>query len=338
MREISGLDRFRAAMSGHVLDRVPVIPVLHVAAAELIGASIGEYASTPRTMADTVIAAYREYGLDGVQLSLGVATEASGLGCVVVEPPDGLPKVTQPVIVEPADLRGLTLPNPWADGLMPRFLEALRLTMHDIGKAACVMAVIRGPMNIASQIRGIQSLMFDLVDQPDYAQGLLGFCNQVALALGKAVVELGDHVVVIGEAICSPAFISPAYYRQHVWEWHRRLCADLGAAGEVATLMHVCGDIRPILPDIAATGVDIVDLDWQVPVDEARALVGERVVLRGNLDTVAALHDGTPELVSRLSRIALAQADGRFILSSGCDIPPGTPRENIAAMVAAARR
>ena len=340
MVEVSSLDRFWAAMEGRVLDRVPVIPVLHVAAVELIGATIGDYAAAPRTMADTVIAAYRRYGLDGVQLSLGVATEASGMGSSVVEAPDSLPKVVKPAMVEPGDLGGMTPPDPWMDGLMPRFLEGLRLTLDEIGQDACVMAVIRGPMNIASQIRGIQALMFDLIDRPDYARELLGFCTRVALVMGKAVMQLGAHVVVIGEAICSPAFISPTFYRQHVWEWHRQLCSDLRAAGDAATLMHICGDIRPILPDIASTSADIIDVDWQVSIAEARDLAGEEVVLRGNLDPVAALHDGSPELVDRLSRIALGEAgpQGRFILSSGCDIPPGTPSENIEAMVAAANR
>jgi len=339
MEQITSLARYRAALEGRVLDRVPVIPVLHVAAAELIGATIGEYATSPRTMADTVIAAYRHYGLDGVQLSLGVATEASALGSEVVQPEDGLPKVIAPAMASPEDLPRLRCPDPWRGGLMSRFLEAVEITVQEIGDEACVMAVIRGPLNIASQIRGIQELMFDLVDRPGFADELLAFCNEVALAFGRAVIAAGAHVVVIGEALASPSFISPAYYRRFVRDPHRQLCTALEGMGNAATLLHICGDIRPILGDMASTGVRIIDLDWQVSVRAARERVGDGVILRGNVDPVSVLHDGAAEDVWLKSRQAIEDAAraGRFILGSGCDVAPGTPRENIAAMVAAAR-
>jgi uroporphyrinogen decarboxylase len=339
-QQTSSLARYQAALRGQVLDRVPVIPVLHVAATELVGATIGDYSASPQTMADTVIAAYRHYGLDGVQLSLGVATEASAFDVGIVQSEDSLPKVTQPAVRERADLDALKVPDPQRDGLMPRFLEALGIVMETIGDKACIMAVIRGPLNVASQIRGIQPLMYDLVDAPDFAAELLAFSNQVGLSLGQAVAEAGAHVIVIGEALCSPHFISPAYYRRFVQPLHRELCQALGSYDSAATLLHICGDIRPILEDIAVTEVEIVDIDWQVSIAEARAALGPAVVLRGNVDPVATLHDGTPEAVTEAARTALEQAEpaGRFILGSGCDIPPGTPRENIAALVSAARR
>lgn len=336
---VTSLARYRAALACQVLDRVPVIPVLHVAAASLIDATIGQYAQYPEVMAETVINAYRYYDLDGVQLSLGVATEASALGVELVQPPDGLPKVTTPSVKVPGDLATLRIPDPERDGIMPVFLEALDRVMTTIGQEACVMAVIRGPMNIASQIRGVQNLMFDLMDAPDFAAELLAFCNQVALALGQAVIARGAHVVVIGEAICSPHFISPRFYRQHVLGFHRELCQQLAEMGGAASLMHICGDIHPILADMATIGAHILDLDWQVPVDEARHIVGPDMVLRGNVDPVAVMHDGTPQEVYDKASESLAQADpgGRFILCSGCDIPPGTPQENIRALVEAAR-
>lgn len=334
----TGLERFHATLRGEPTDRPPVIPVLHIAAAELIGATIGAYATSARTMADTCIAAYRHYGLDGLQLTLGVAAEASALGAEIIQPPDNLPKVIRPAIHAPQDLYRLRLPDPARDGLLPLFLDATRLAAREVGEEACIVATIRGPLNIAGQIRGIQELMFDLIDQPSYARELLAFANEVAILYGRAVAAAGAHVIAIGEALASPAFISPAYYRTFMRELHTALCAAINATG-AASLLHICGDIRPILADMAATGARIIDIDWQVSVAAARQSAPAPIVLRGNLDPVAALLKGTPGDVRRLARAAIAEAAAaqHFVLGSGCDIPPGTPRENIAALVAAAQ-
>jgi MtaA/CmuA family methyltransferase len=336
---MNSLQRFQAAISGQPADRPPVIPILHVAAAELIGATIGQLSTSPQVMADVGIAAYRHYGLDGLQLTLGVAAEASALGATILQPENSLPKVTKPSIHEPGDLSKLRVPDPWRDGLLPITLQATQIAARAVGAETCIISTIRGPMNIAGQIRGVQELMFDLIDRPDYADELLAFCTEVSLSYGKAIAASGAHVIAIGEALASPAFISPNYYRRLLHKLHGQLIAGLHAASSALTLLHICGDTRPILADIASTGVDIIDIDWQVSVKAARERVGNRVTLRGNLDPVEALYTGNPERVRELARIALAEAKeaGRFILSSGCDIPPGTPRANIQALAEAVR-
>ncbi|NLD44719.1 MAG: methyltransferase/corrinoid binding protein, partial [Chloroflexi bacterium] len=108
--------------------------------------------------------------------------------------------------------------------------------------------------------------------------------------------------------------------------------------GAEAVVMHICGRALPLVPDVAALGCDVMDID--APVDPAAALAASgRMALRGNIDPAGVLLYGTPELVEEKVRAALAAAgrQGRFILSSGCDVPPDTPPENIAALVRAAR-
>jgi uroporphyrinogen decarboxylase len=63
------------------------------------------------------------------------------------------------------------------------------------------------------------------------------------------------------------------------------------------------------------------------------------VILAGNLDPSAVFHAGTPEQVYAQA-LALAKevkSYPNFILSSGCDLPPGTPVKNLEAFYQAAR-
>ena len=63
-----------------------------------------------------------------------------------------------------------------------------------------------------------------------------------------------------------------------------------------------------------------------------------RIVLRGNLDPSSAFRFGTPDQIAAQTRALMRDIDGApWIVSSGCDIPPGTPEENLAAFAEAVR-
>ena len=89
------------------------------------------------------------------------------------------------------------------------------------------------------------------------------------------------------------------------------------------------------LPEIAASGADGVGLDWTVDIAAARAAVGGRVALQGNLDPLVLLTD--PDTVRREAS-AIVRAAGPapgHIFNLGHGIVPGTPPENVAALVEA---
>jgi uroporphyrinogen decarboxylase len=92
------------------------------------------------------------------------------------------------------------------------------------------------------------------------------------------------------------------------------------------------------LREIAAIGAHCVGLDWTVDIARARAEVGERVALQGNLDPVALLTD--PDTVARESeRIvrAAGPAPGH-VFNLGHGILPTTAPENVAALVESVHR
>ena len=86
-------------------------------------------------------------------------------------------------------------------------------------------------------------------------------------------------------------------------------------------------------PDLAnRVGDAIVD---RLSLGEAKALLGSQLCLKGNLDPVKALLQGTPEEVEEAGRRCIAEvgAGGGFILSPGCEVPRDTPPANLQALV-----
>jgi uroporphyrinogen decarboxylase len=92
------------------------------------------------------------------------------------------------------------------------------------------------------------------------------------------------------------------------------------------------------LPDIAATGAHCVGLDWTVDIAAARAGVGDRVALQGNVDPFSLFtYPGTVSREAERIVRAAGPAPGH-VFNLGHGILPATPPENVAALVEAVHR
>jgi uroporphyrinogen decarboxylase len=337
---MTGRERIEAVLGSRIPDRVPVFPNIHFGTARLSGYTTTEFATDGKKNAASLIGAWRECGYDGVQVGSDVTVEGEAVGSRVNYPPDNIPAVVEPFLSDPR-IERLKMPDPHRDGRMPVLIESTRIAAKEVGEKAFVVSTVMGPLNLAGQIRGVENLMLDFYDRPEFVEELLDFAVEVGSAHGRAQVEAGAHGILIGEALASPAMISPAFFRKYIRERERRLIQALRASGAKNTILHICGDIRGILADCAMTGTNLIDIDWMVDMGEVIENEGMRkakITARGNLNPAGVLLSQNPEDVIRESRklIEANKTRGRFILSAGCNMSPASVPENLRAMVKAA--
>jgi len=343
MGEMNGLERIRKVLKFEEPDRVPVFPLVHFGTAHVGGVKIKEFSIDAKTNAHCLICAYKECGYDGVHPAVDVTVEGEAVGSKVQYPEDNIPFVVEPFLKSP-DVNKLEMPDPYKVGRMPMIIESTRMCAREIGKEAYICPAIMGPLNCASQIRGVESLMFDFMDRADFVDELLDFTTELEIAYGKALLDAGAHSILMGEALCSPAFLSPQFYRRFVVPKQKKLISALFEHGAESTILHVCADTSSIMEDYAVnTGTNIVDLDWQIDMAWAIDLPTvkkARVTARGNLNPAGKLFTGTPEEVMNEARglVEKAAKGGRFILGSGCDVAPDSLPKNVKAMVEASKR
>jgi uroporphyrinogen decarboxylase len=335
---MTGLQRIQNVLCSQPTDRPPALPIIHSALAGIENVPLGQFYSRADMMADVLLAGWRRFGYDGIQLSQGVTAEAEALGAPVDQGDDAPPTLTGHRLSDTLCPDALRAIDPTTAGRMPLLYEAIERLMQAVGREAFILPTLRGPMLLATQLRGIERLMMDMLDAPDAVGGLLDFCTDVALRLARPLVCLCDHGLLLGEAPCSPDMISPAMYRQLILPRHRRLIEGLHTMGFGGVGLHICGDIRAIFEDIIASGADFCDIDHKVSADDAIRLAGGRIAMRGNLDPSGTFRFGPAEQVTaQTAALRQTVAGHRWMLSSGCDIPPGTPEANLAAFTAAAR-
>ena len=92
-----------------------------------------------------------------------------------------------------------------------------------------------------------------------------------------------------------------------------------------------------LLPELAALPVEVLSVDWRVPLDEVRAAVGPGKVLQGNLDP-AALLAPVERIAERTADLLRRGAGGGHVVNLGHGILPQTPPAHARAFVAAAKR
>jgi uroporphyrinogen decarboxylase len=299
-----------------------------------IGQPLSRYYLDYRVLCEANLAVQQAFDLDIVQAISDPYREAHDLGLEVVFPADGLPISRAPLLVAPGDLNKLKPIRPEQGRRMSDRVEAIRTFRQQVGGEVPIMGWVEGALAEAADLRGVGTLMLDLVDRPEWVQDLLEICVQVEIDFARAQVEAGADIIGLGDSIASQ--ISPGMYHRFALPYEQRIFAairEMGAWGR----LHICGNISHILELAASSGTDILDPDWMVDLDYAAHTVGDKVALCGNMDPVAVLLQGTPELV-REQVIACARKGGRrWVCAAGCEVPDGTPHTNLRSQAQALR-
>ena len=152
------------------------------------------------------------------------------------------------------------------------------------------------------------------------------------MLFAQALRDQGARFLLIPEPTASASMIAPRLFEEWVLPRLRRIMKNI----DRPCILHICGDTSSLLGAMARTGARVLSLDQCLDLRTARAGSPE-VALGGNVDPVKSLLLGSPQEVKEDAWNCLRQAGTeRFILMSGCSVPPGTPEKNLRAMIEAA--
>ena len=332
---MNSLERVRRRLRGEPVDRAPNLDILMTRAAHHVSRPLGRYYLDHRVLVEANLAVREAFDLDVVQAISDPYREAADMGLDVEFPDDGLPVRRAVLLAAPEDLSRLRAVDPAAGPRMSDRLEAVRLMREAVGDEVPVMGWVEGALALACDLRGDTALLLDMHDRPQWLAELLELLTEQQVAFARAQVAAGAHVIGLGDAVAS--LVSPRQYRAFALPCEERVFAAVKEAGGIARL-HICGDTSHLVPDMARSGAEIVDLDWMVDLGfAARAWADGGPAPCGNFDPVAVMLRGTPQDVASAVRACSAAGGPRHFSAAGCEIPDGTPHANLAAHSATLR-
>jgi MtaA/CmuA family methyltransferase len=333
---MTGRERVLAALHHRTADALPFMPITMMFAADTAGVKYGDYARDHHVLAEAQVATADRYGIDHVSAISDPAREASDLGARIEWFEDQPPAIveSQALLSGKDALDRIALPDPLASPRMRDRIEAIRLLKRLHGITHAVEGWVEGPCAMAADLRGVNTLMLDFADDPGFVERLFAFVVQMEIDFARAQADAGADFIGVGDAAAS--LIGPRLYHQFVEPWEIRLIAAIHQLG-VPVRLHICGNTRRIASGMGRTGADMIDLDFPVPMTEARAAIPLPITLCGNLDPVRAVRDGTPVSITEALDGCYAAAGPNYIVGAGCEITRGTPPENLEAMARFAR-
>ncbi len=328
---MTGRQRVAALLADKPVDRLSLMPVNMMFAADLISAKYLDYVLDHRVMAEGQIRTAERFDFDHVSCMSDPCREAADCGAVIRYFENQPPAIDEDnaLLADKAHLLNLRVPAPESGRRMNECLRVESLLKERVGREKLVLGWVEGPCAEGADLRGINRLMLDFIDDPPFVRDLFAFVVQLELGYARAQIAAGADQIGIGDAAAS--LVGPQIYEQFVWPAEQQLIQGLHAMGTTVRL-HICGNIRPLLHQIARLGCEIVDIDAMVPVDQARQEMGSKQIILGNIDTVRVLRNGTPATVRAAVRECHRQAGMRFVIGAGCEIPRDTPHANVHAL------
>lgn len=333
---MTGRERILALLAGEETDSLPLMPITMMFAAEQLGVPYKDYALDHRVLVEAQLKTAEVFDFDHVSCISDPAREAADCGANVVYFPDQPPALDEMSarLADKKDLLSLQIPDLQNESRMHDRIQACALFKAKCGGEKLIEGWVEGPCAEGSDLRGINTMMMDFYDDPAFVHDLFAFNVEMALAFAKAQVDAGADIIGLGDAAAS--LVGPQIYEEFVYPYEKKLVDGIHAMGSRVRL-HICGNTTSILEGMGRLGCEIVDLDSMVSVATARAAMGDKQVILGNMDPVSVIKNGEPDSITKAIAACHAQANGAYIVGAGCEIPRGTALENIRSLCEYAR-
>ncbi len=330
-------DKIKMLLSGKPLSEVIVIPEVFGFSARLMGYKIRDYVTDGRIIASCQIQCQKQMGYDAVFAFADLSVEAEALGCKLSYEEDSYPAVSRPAVEGYNELKRLRFPDPYRDGRMPVIIEAVRYLRDAKNENCLIAACIMGPISLASQLMGLEQLIYAIVDSPEYVEKLLDFTTEVAISYGRALIEEGADLPIVFDPSASPLVVPPHVFHKFELPRLKRIYSSFKKAGASAAWISIAGNTIKILPYYSDAGIEIATIDYVVDLKKACQL-SKGIVINGNLKPYLFVHASEEEVRNEVRRcLEDTRGFNRYILGSGCEIPIEAKPDNIAAMVSEAR-
>ena len=237
---------------------------------------------------------------------------------------------------------------PWPDTDDPHRYEGIRAAaervQRDEQRATVFRGVATGIFQLASWMRGHEQFFMDMLVDPPLANALLEKALEIKLAGWAHIFEVAGDCVDItydsddyGTQISM--ILSPDLWRELIKPRLTRLHEFIHGHSNARVFYHTCGAVKPIIPDLIETGVDIlnpvqisaVDMDTA---DLKREFGRDLTFWGGTIDAQHVLPTGTPAQIKAAVRERMADLmpGGGFVFSSVHNIQADVPGENVLAM------
>jgi len=303
---------------------------------EKYGWKFPEIHTDARKMANMAASSFQLFGFPCAVVPFDMGVEAEVLGSkgnYYAHAADILyPTIIQHPAEKVEDL-DIQVPSDLAKtGRIPVVIGALRFLKQEVGNQVAIGAWVLGPYTLAGQLVDLSQLAKAAFKKTEMVRNVLDKLAGVLIQIIKIYREAGADYITVREMGAGPDILSPRMFESLVRPPLKRIFDGI----ESPKILHICGDTNAIVDQMVLCGADAISVEKKNKVVETRKKLGPDVLIFGELDAYGVLSQGKPDDVDKAVKEAVE--GGVDAIWPGCDMWPMVPKENMEALVAAARR
>jgi uroporphyrinogen decarboxylase len=330
MSQITGRERVLAAFNREYLDRVPICIASAMNCVEEAGYSLEDFLLDDDIAMKVTAKSLELFPSDMVRVpgdpTLPIIAEAR------FRKKHGENARMEPILKDKSRINEISFQDPKKSPSYRKYLDLCRISAMEFGERA-VQALFPGPWSGAANFRGVEAIIIDTMDDPEFVHRLMRITTDLAKQRGLALMETGVLMVVAGDPSASCSLISPKIYREFIKPYHKELMDHLkeeGSKRKVFAGLHICGYIDPIMEDLVDVEPDFIEIDGPSSLKRMVEVSKRKVVIRGNIRSELFLQGEREDMDNAVKECIETAAKGSaYILSHGCALPPNAPLERI---------
>ena len=311
-------------------ERKKGLPVLSFPAIQKMGITVKELISSSDLQARAMKLVADATPEAAASLSMmDLSLEAEAFGSRIRVTSNEVPTVVGAIIEDEDDAEDLEVPA-LGKGRTQIYIDAIEKAVKLIDDRPVFAGTI-GPFSLAGRLLGVADAMVYCLEEPDMVHTVLDKATRVLIDYLKAYRAVGANGVLMAEPLAG--ILSPDLEEEFSCRYMKRIVAE-AQTDEFLVGYHNCGNntLRQT-ESIIQNGCRLMHFGNAIDMGEMVKKIPENILVMGNVDPASQFRNGTPESV-KAATIALMQkcaSHRNFVPSSGCDIPPMSPWENIMA-------
>ena len=305
------------------------MPLCAFSGLEITGESVEDMISVPGSQFKSIMAVQDRYRTPVLLTAIDTTAEAEAYGCEVKFSAGEAPSIVGRLVTSAADVGTIADPVPGDARTRVPLETAWRLTA-EVGEGVPVLGAMLGPFALATRLFGLKEAMDATSSEPETVEALLDIVTGFLCRYALAFRETGAWGILVAEAAAGR--LSPGGLARFSTPFVKRIVKAVETP-DFAVILHNCHAGIDHLGAIMESGAGIYHFGARMDIAGALARVGPDVVLSGNLDAMRVFKKGTPQAAGEATRALLeaTRPSKSFVVSSGCDIPPGAPLANLNA-------
>ena len=344
MKDTGHREAVEAALRFEKTDRTPVNNFALVTAARSNGILVKDARYDPEISARVSVDYAMRTESDFVKPVVDSQIPFLDMGMDVRFPDDDYGSVHSKIVSEPEDVDKLAFFDPSVAKECPHFtrcfVDALEKTARILPEDLHICGLAWGPITTAGYLMGVEDMLMALMmGNEEMVKKLVSKCARFVADQQIRMVDAGSTVMWMADPTSSCDIISPDMFGPFSAFAVKDTISRVRKDYDIPSFLHICGNTRPIIPEVAETGADCLSFDHAVPAKVAKEEAAGKLALMGNIDPIAYIMQGTPESVTEECYRIIGEAgtEGGFILAPGCETPISSPDVNVLAMGRAGR-